>query len=550
MSFFNNIISVDPGPAARMGMSKDHGYHGIYFGLTLGICALEIYAGKGTKGDIVVNRIFTTVTGCAMAMLLALVPPYYWGNEPDLARVLFTEEEMALANGLHLLVSAKKDKTSELGGVRESFSSTASEQYGNAVARVKDATQLLWLPFFRVDPELSKLLEKLAFTGSMVSAWFDRAGVLASKEDLALEFAAGTSAHKELSDIIMKLAPREFVSLFEQVEQVEGVLADETHSLGKDGPFIHPEVESFIAFTRRVVLRMEHFDSRVSDLEERVGGSSVELTFPNARLVRSMRRCDCEFIPLLNKWSVVDVAVTRYEMVYFDAIDVDQDASLDAPGEFSRQAIMATKGGKGLRLCDVATGRRIVGHLHLSEIDSVHVERHLPHERKADAVECPGVEVDKTEFWKKVSGRSHANGIKRGDEWCGIKQDVLRIHTKHGHTLNLRFYSDLEDAENHAERLASENEKTGNLFKNNAFQWAQTIGRVRGSSQLQQKLPHFGDDTSEELRDFLIVNGGTDPMEGHRDPEDADDFGFSSMGQGELDQMVADLAPGHLVIEI
>jgi len=235
-------------------------------------------------------------------------------------------------------------------------------------------------------------------------------------------------------------------------------------------------------------------------------------------------------IPFLSKWSVVDVAMTRYEMVYFDASDVDGDISLDPAGESARQAVMSSKGGKGLRLCDVAVGRRVVGHLHFSEIDSVHVERCLPHENSAEAIECPDVEVEKGEFWKFSSVRSLANGLKRGDEWCGIKQDRLRIHTIHGHTLYLRFYSDLEDAGRHAERLAAENEMEGALFKNNAFQWVQTIVRFCGPSQLQQALPHFGADTNEELRDFLIVNNGTDPLKGHHRRRSSD-FGPGMFGR-------------------
>jgi len=237
---------------------------------------------------------------------------------------------------------------------------------------------------------------------------------------------------------------------------------------------------------------------------------------PNARLVRSMRRCDRKFIPFLNKWSVVDVAITRYEMVYFNAVNVDGEAALDAAGDSARQAVMATKGGKGLRLCDVAAGRCIVGHLHFSEIDSVHVERRMPHDGSGTVKECPDTEVEKTEFWKNVSGRSKDTNLKRGDEWCGIKQDRLKIHTVQGHALYLRFYSDLEDAQNHAARLSAEDEVGGYLFKNNAFQWAQTIGRFCGPSQLKQPLPHYGDDTSEELRDFLIVDNGTETQKGHR----------------------------------
>ena len=53
--------------------------------------------------------------------------------------------------------------------------------------------------------------------------------------------------------------------------------------------------------------------------------------------------------------------------------------------------------------------------------------------------------------------------------------------------------------------MMNENETEGDLFKNNAFQWCQTIGRLVGTSKLKQDLPHFGDDDNEELRDYLIV---------------------------------------------
>lgn len=113
-------------------------------------------------------------------------------------------------------------------------------------------------------------------------------------------------------------------------------------------------------------------------------------------------------------------------------------------------------------------------------------------------------------------GRSSQLKLRRGDEWSTIKQDCLKIITIHGHVLYLRFYSDLEDAQNHADRLLAEDECSGFLYKNNAFQWAQTIGRYRGPGQLKQILPHFGDDTCEELRDFLIVDNGTRIQKGHR----------------------------------
>ena len=54
-------------------------------------------------------------------------------------------------------------------------------------------------------------------------------------------------------------------------------------------------------------------------------------------------------------------------MIYFSAVGVDE--ANDAL-EGTRQATLASKAGKGVRLCDVATGRRVVGHLLLFDIAS------------------------------------------------------------------------------------------------------------------------------------------------------------------------------------
>lgn len=236
------------------------------------------------------------------------------------------------------------------------------------------------------------------------------------------------------------------------------------------------------------------------------------LVSPNARLVRNMRRCHRKLLPILEKWTVVDVVMTRFEMVYFDAVGVDE-TSAGREFEATREAIIATKGGKGLRLCDVATGRRIVGHLLLSDAVSVHVERKMPIEDTIVIGDDPDSTVIKTEFWKTTSHQQTENAnvdqLTVGNEWNTMKQDHLRIHTQHGHKLYLRFLADLEHGRHHHDVLSAEDEIHGELNKNNALQWAQTIIRFCGPAQLRQPLPHFGDDTPEELRDFLIVvNGG------------------------------------------
>jgi hypothetical protein len=48
-------------------------------------------------------------------------------------------------------------------------------------------------------------------------------------------------------------------------------------------------------------------------------------------------------------------------------------------------------------------------------------------------------------------------------------------------------------------------EENALIDKNFALEWAQTIGRLCGREQLKQVITHFGTDTSDELRDYLVV---------------------------------------------
>lgn len=248
--------------------------------------------------------------------------------------------------------------------------------------------------------------------------------------------------------------------------------------------------------------QIERFKFKICE-EETLSDHDVALAFkaPNARLVRSMRRCDRKVLPILNHWTAVDVVMTKYEMVYFDATDAVPDAGLI-------EALKATKGGKGLRLKDVAVGRRVVGHLEFSEIESIIVQRYFPGNYPENENDSLRGKASQVEFWC-------AAFVHHGDMWSTIKQDQMRIKTVDGRELVLRFYSDLEDAQHHPEHLG-DMEESGPIYKNNTFQWVQTIGRYCGPVQLKQKLPHFGDQTDEELRDYLHVAKDETKHHGHR----------------------------------
>jgi hypothetical protein len=262
--------------------------------------------------------------------------------------------------------------------------------------------------------------------------------------------------------------------------------------------------------TRKLHCKFEIDDAQLAIEEKEVDGLSM-LIAPNARVLRSMRRCHRRLLPLLTKWTAVDVVMTQFELVYFEAYDPGalEDVSEEAMARNTTLlAIQATHGGKGLRLCDVTVGRKIVGHLGLGDITEVHVERDMPVEDIAllNAGEVANDEIElQFEYWSKPKDRKSDTIIpSRNIRFAKIKEDRLKLTSMHG-TLYLRFYSDLEDAEAHLERLLAENEMQGPLAKDIAFQWAQTIARLNGREQLKQNLPHFGDGTSEELRDYLEV---------------------------------------------
>jgi len=248
---------------------------------------------------------------------------------------------------------------------------------------------------------------------------------------------------------------------------------------------------------------------------------SPELLVPNARLVRNMRRCDHKVLPFLDKWTVVDVVMTKYEIVYFDVNDINntqENYQREQYTENVRQALIATKGGKELRLSDVLFGRRIIGQLSLDDIEAVNIERILPHTFDAtnqitDQVTTPTPD----EYWKEVKHDRVPNTVTEGEtlnveavrsrcnRWSDVNEDRLKLKTKHD-TLYLRFYNDLDNAEQNLERMKAENDGKGPVVNNNSILWCQTIGRLVGATKLDQELPHFGDMNDDELRDYIIIS--------------------------------------------
>ena len=257
------------------------------------------------------------------------------------------------------------------------------------------------------------------------------------------------------------------------------------------------------------------------DKEEHTGGSESMAMFaePNARLIRSMRRCERRLPPMLNEWAVVDVVLTKYEIVYFDANDIDhlgtQPSTAVAASEVEaielqhkrdtvRQALIATKGGKGLRLRDIALGRKVVGHIELPEITTIKVERYppLPHKEEEEIPDVDledGMPVHHDEYWHHKTKPPIAHRARQ-HRWRHAMEDRMRVVSAQG-DLYLRFFTDLNDWESNASAQVATAGTT--ITKNQSLLWTQTIGRLCGADQLQQKLPHLGDDGDAELLDLI-----------------------------------------------
>jgi len=247
------------------------------------------------------------------------------------------------------------------------------------------------------------------------------------------------------------------------------------------------------------------------------------LVNPNARLIRSMRRCERRLPPILGKWAAVDVVLTKHELVYFDARDDDGfgddyvilDPETKKKQITVKQAMVATKGGKGLRLRDVIVGRKVLGHLELDDIEIAKVECLSPVDKAGwfrgadDAEEEEPSCYVADEYWRSSDADTTATPHQsRNQRWKLVMEHRLKLQSLQG-PLYLRFFSDLEDAEKNT--YDEDDTSHDHVHRNDALLWCQTIARLCGSDQLNQNLAHLGEEGSAELHDFLeLIDRGGD----------------------------------------
>lgn len=220
---------------------------------------------------------------------------------------------------------------------------------------------------------------------------------------------------------------------------------------------------------------------------EEIFSSTINLSYPNSSLVLNMKRCHRKFLPLFNKWFLVDVVVTQFEIVY---LDIERNRIVNKEDEHIMEAIRATNGGLGLRLCDVTVGRKVIGVILLSEVTKISIERDTLNNDNIDKADFLGHSCER-EFFDDISSeklsdhRKYLNQMDFRNEGASsldvqsmgidetsvnVIQDCLVIKTK-DNSLYLRFFADFGNQL----KLFSCEDCTP---QNHAFEWARKISNI------------------------------------------------------------------------
>ena len=202
-----------------------------------------------------------------------------------------------------------------------------------------------------------------------------------------------------------------------------------------------------------------------------------EFSFPSARLIRRMRRCERRMLPYLDEWMVVDAVLTSHELILFEV--PNNDTPLIEDLESAPDNVTSLNGCKGLRLCDVAKGRNVVSQFELDDVDFVSIERQfaIPGDGDLGGIE-EHCKSDLVEFWQGGTSSKSYEVLEMNKRWGHVDEDRLKIHFACG-TLYLRFVVDLKDMESKnttTTSLAINNDAASNEGKGSIL-WCRTIAR-------------------------------------------------------------------------
>ena len=238
--------------------------------------------------------------------------------------------------------------------------------------------------------------------------------------------------------------------------------------------------------SRQLLNRIQSFHTSSTELASKLKSSAHctddivtfdDFSYPTARLICRMRRCERLLLPLLDEWLVVDAVLTSHELILFSVLYETEETSL-VPDQSTSSL---RDGGKGLYLCDVASGRRIVSQFNLEEMSGMDIEHRIAIDKEdisGDDVEVNHID-NLLEYWQGGDIPSKGYQVSSMNKrWVHVNEDRLKIRFKH-HTLFLRFVADLKEMEQKSKVSHSCN-NSSNLTAHvgaEAKVWCRTIAR-------------------------------------------------------------------------
>jgi len=203
---------LESGVASFLGTSLDHGYNGMYYVQVQALIALDTYLLKGSKTDLFVNRIIAQMTGIAMAMVIASIPPFVRGGDPQHVSDYFASLNDAFHDLTTNIIDGRlkdmTDRNSENNGdpinnkkpkklkkhkkkmkpYVKTFLEDAEKQKQFTQFVLKDASMLQIMPFLKVDKRVGRTLDSLKVTQSMIEQFAAFSSELCRAEDKADEW--------------------------------------------------------------------------------------------------------------------------------------------------------------------------------------------------------------------------------------------------------------------------------------------------------------------------------------------------------------------------
>ena len=129
---------------------------------------------------------------------------------------------------------------------------------------------------------------------------------------------------------------------------------------------------------------------------------------------------------------------------------------------------------------DVATGRKILSHFLLDDIDFIDIEHCLAISCDGETQDIESNRQELGEFWQGFSDTVEYDSVAMSRRWCSVDEDRLKIHFTNGcGTLYLRLLVDLKEKESNRNSMPLKGENRSSLANvgTETKIWCRTIAR-------------------------------------------------------------------------